>query len=158
MVDISLTLVLQWINFLILVYFLNRFLVRPLLAVLDARRQQMRSQLEQIEEKQQQADSLCAKAKQQLQDSYEEAFAIRKKAEDSAFQQQEDIVKDAHLRAEKIIAQGVQQVEQKEKQMWERLRKRVIHLSADIASVVLSREIKPQDHENAVEEFLRQEQ
>lgn len=62
------TFILESINFLVLLWILQRFLYRPILASLDARQQRIKSQTEHVEQLRSEAEALRVQYEKQLAD------------------------------------------------------------------------------------------
>lgn len=75
------TFLLEIVNFLVLLWLLQRFLYRPILANLDARNRQIQQQTEQIEASRRQAETLQAQYQQQLNDWADQQAGKRQQLE-----------------------------------------------------------------------------
>ena len=71
------TFILEIINFLVLLWILQRFLYRPILASLDARKQRIQAETERVEQLRSEAEALRLKYEQQLADWAEERETSR---------------------------------------------------------------------------------
>ena len=71
------TFILEIINFLVLLWILQRFLYRPILASLDARQQRIKAETERVEQLRNQAEALRLQYETQLVDWTQEREASR---------------------------------------------------------------------------------
>ena len=74
----------QIINFLILLYLLNRFLTKPLSQFLTNRSESIKQNIEAAESSRTDAEKILKEQKELLKQAHQESQEIRKKAEESS--------------------------------------------------------------------------
>jgi F-type H+-transporting ATPase subunit b len=104
-------LIAQLVNFGILLYILNRFVFKPLLASLNARREQIVSSVKQNEEAEAKLKEAEALKEEVMAQARKEADSIIKGAEKNASKLKAEGLAETKKEAEKIIAQGKLQLE-----------------------------------------------
>lgn len=74
------TIIAQLINFSVLIYLLNKFLYKPVLATLEKRREDIKSKMEEIEDKLKESDKLKERYLSKLKDLEKENSILKEKA------------------------------------------------------------------------------
>lgn len=154
MVDLNGTLIVQFINFFILVFILSKFCYKPLLEVMQARKERIEQDLNDAQQAREESQRLEEQYKQQLFDAREEAkeiisHAIRQ-AEEVAHAHHKEVRE--HIAREKILAQK-EILAEKEKAHAE-LRAEVITLSIAVAEKVLGKELTQEVDKSFVDEAI----
>ena len=148
-------LIAQIVNFLIVLYLLRRFALKPLLGVIKERQATIADSLKNAEMAQEALDNATEKEKEILQkaqqqakdtlsDARLQAADIAKTAEDKTREQVERMIQDAHKKIEK-------QTEDAEKQ----LASKVTNLAADILKTSLKGMISDKDQEEVVKKVTK---
>ena len=74
------TIIAQLINFSVLIYLLNKFLYKPVLATLEKRREDIKSKMEEIEDKLKESDKLKEEYLSKLKNLEKENAILKEKA------------------------------------------------------------------------------
>ena len=139
MVSLNGTLLFQFINFFILVAILAKFAYKPLLKVLEERRNKIASDLDEAAKARQDADKLKADYEAQIRDAQAKAQAIVDKAvkqADKEAQAQLDAIR-AQIAREKQIAQT--EIANEREAAIREMRKEVVTLSMAVAEKLLKK-------------------
>ena len=88
------TLVAQIVNFLILLYLLHRFLYQPVLQAMNARQERIAEEIQQAEEKHEEAEQRAASYKQQREDLEEKRDQMLKEMKQEVEEQREKLLDD----------------------------------------------------------------
>jgi len=120
----------QIINFFILLWILNRFVYRPLLAFLEKRTATIERGLEDAKRAQQQLDTAAEEAKKIRMQAQKEAKALIAQAEQTAKQQSELAVTHTKAKIDQMLAQG-------EKQLTEERTKMLAEVKGELAQLVV---------------------
>lgn len=130
---------IQFVNLLVIIYVLNRFLFKPYLAYID-REAADRSRLESsvadadklVREATEEAESLRLKAR-------DEAAAIRRDGEELAKREASEIVSRAKADAESVRAKAVADLAADRTKMEEGLKREAVKLALDVNSRLFAR-------------------
>jgi F-type H+-transporting ATPase subunit b len=122
MIDIDVTLFIQLANFLVLIVILSRILYRPLLRVLEERRQRTEGTRAQVDQVDEQRDELLA--------SYEADIALAHSAARATVQERAG---QAEAEVEHLLAEVRGQVDMEAVAAAEALQKRRDELTAELA-------------------------
>lgn len=139
MVSLNGTLLFQFINFIILVLILAKFAYKPLLKVLEERRNKIASDLDDAAKAREEAAKLKADYETQLQNARVEAQSIidqaKKQAEKEA-QAQLDAIR-AQIDREKQVAQA--EIKNEREAAIKQMRNEVVTLSMAVAEKLLQK-------------------
>jgi len=122
MIDIDVTLFIQLANFLVLIVILSRILYRPLLRVLEERRQRTEGTRAQVDQVDEQRDELLA--------SYEADIAVAHSAARATVQERAG---QAEAEVEHLLAEVRGQVDKEATEAAEALQRRRDELTAELA-------------------------
>ena len=156
MVSLNGTLLFQFINFFILVAILAKFAYKPLLKVLEERRNKIASDLDEAAKARQDADKLKADYEAQIRDAQAKAQAIVDKAfkqADKEAQAQLDAIR-AQIAREKQIAQT--EIANEREAAIREMRKEVVTLSMAVAEKLLKKNMDTDMNAKLVAECINQ--
>lgn len=142
------------VSFAILVFFLYRFLLPPLLNAVEKREKQISLSIDSANKAKKDAEDLLLSYKQKLEESHKIAGEIleRSKAESQS------IIKEAADRAKQeaqmIITQSRMEIESSRKRMIDEVRLAGADLIISASSKILGREVTQQDNKRVIAESL----
>ena len=147
-------LAFQVINFLILLYLLNRFLFKPVLARLDERSAKIGKGLEDAEAAARDRELARAEREAAVSEARKEAAEMLASANKIATDTRNEILAEARTEAEKVTARARDEITaEKEKAMAE-LRAQVADLALSAAGKLVGSEMDGPTQRRLVEEFL----
>jgi F-type H+-transporting ATPase subunit b len=123
----------QVVNFLIIAWILNRFLIRPLMANMKARREKIAQGLEDADKARKALEDAAKERDKVLQDASAEAFRLLQNARDEAERLRAAALERAGADAERLIqeARGVMALERQD------MEKAVQSLSLELSGKIL---------------------
>lgn len=138
----------QVVNFTILLFVLQRFVYKPLLAVIKKRNEKIGEGLQKAEEADIRLREVDVIAKQHLQKADLQSIQIIKTTEDRAKKLEESLVKKAQEKQQQLLAQAQAQYEKQQ----EESRKKVLQEAASLVKrlIVKTVELEPE----AIDEAL----
>jgi F-type H+-transporting ATPase subunit b len=153
--DINLVgLTFQVINFLLLLYILNRLLFKPLLARMDERSAKISKGLEDAEVAARDRELARAEREAAVSEARKEAAALLANANKIATDTRDEILAKAREDAEKVTERAREEIiAEKEKAMAE-LRSQVADLALDAAGKLVRSDMNATTQRRLVEEFL----
>lgn len=131
----------QIINFLILLFILGKFAYKPLMKVLDERRERVANDLETAEKTRVEAEALKAQYSKQLADAREEANAILDKANKAGQKVHDDYMAQAQAEKDQMMTAAKQTIADEKDQALTDVRAQVITLATEIASKVVDQKL-----------------
>lgn len=148
------SLIFTWVNFVILLLIIKRFLWKPVMKILEKRRNEVEVTYAAAEESKIAAETARAEYEQKLSSAKEEASEIVKNAVSRAQIRSEQLLKEAKQQASATIEKAEVEIEKERKKALNQVKDEISGLAVSIASKVIEREIKPEDHERLIEDFI----
>ena len=154
MVDLNGTLVLQILNFIVLVLILAKYAYKPLLETMEERKRRIENDLVNAEQARAEATSMKAEYAAQLQEARKEAQAIIETAKQQAETESQAQIKElrAQLVKEKEIAR--QEIEREREKAMQQIRAEVVNLSVQVAGKLIGKDFSSADNVALVEDTI----
>ena len=149
------TILLHVINALILLVAMYFLLYKPVRKFTTARAQGIEEQLKNARETQDKAHDQWTASQQKLKDADREAMAVVSQGAIKAQEQAQDMIQSAREQAVKIVAQARQEAHALLYSAHEAMADEASVLAIEIAAKVLSREVRTEDHQQLIDEFLK---
>jgi len=149
-----LKLAFQIINFLLILYLLNRFVFRRVLALLDERQERIAKGLEDAESAARDRELARAEREAALDEARKEAAAMIARATKIAEDSRAEIVAAARAEAEKVAARATEEITAEKQRAIAELRSQVANLALDAAGRLVKAEMNAPTQRRLVEEFL----
>jgi F-type H+-transporting ATPase subunit b len=147
-------LLFQVINFLLLLYLLNRFLFKPVLNLLDERERRIRKGLEDAEAAARDRELAQAEREAALDEARKEAQAMIARATKIADDSRAEILADAKAQAEKVTSRATEEITAEKERAMAELRATVADLALEAAGRLVRKEMDGATQRRLVEEFL----
>ena len=150
MVDINATLIAQILNFLVLLVILAKFAYKPLLQAMDDRRNRIINDLDSAEQTRLDAEALKEQYAEQLAGARQEATEIVTKANQIAQNIHDELVEQARVEQEAMMANAKERIEQEKQQALLDIRTEVIKLSTLIAGKIVNQKLNSEKDQKLV--------
>jgi F-type H+-transporting ATPase subunit b len=147
-------LAFQIINFLLILYLLNRFLFKRVLALLDERRERISKGLEDAEAAARDRELARAEREAALDEARKEAQTMIARATKIAEDSRAEIVAAARAEAEKVTARATEEITAEKQRAIAELRSQVADLALDAAGRLVKAQMNAPTQRRLVEEFL----
>jgi len=154
LVEISFTMVVQILNFCLLLWLLNKFLYGPLLDYIDRRSEGVSLDLSEAKRLKKEAAEIIKQQEIELQRVKKESQTIVRDAHKRAEKEHNEIIASAEKESHKIIKTGKETVKIEFINAAASLKNSVADIAVDIAQKVIEKEVKMKDHKKLVEEAL----
>ena len=142
-------------NLLIIFWVFKRFLFKPVQKVLNARQEQVDKIYSDAEQDRSAAVSMKQEYEARLATAREEADGLVRNAVQTAQRRSDAIVAEANSQASHLKQKAEEEIARDKKQMLLDVKSEISDIAVSIASKVVEREIKKDDHERFVEEFIK---
>ena len=142
-------------NLLILFAVMKKFLFKPVQKVMDARQGQVEKIYADAEQDRSAAVSMKQEYETRLATAREEADGLVRNAVQTAQRRGDAIVAEATNQASHLRQKAEEEIARDKRQMLLDVRSELSDMAVAIASKVVEREINKNDHEQFVEEFIR---
>ncbi len=153
-IGFSFTMAVVVLNFFGLLCLLYVFVWDPILGMLDARAETIRSEIDEAAAKRKEARGLRDKYAELMDGAKREREALVAAGQRDGEAERQKILDRARDEAEKLIAQAREEIGAETEKARRELMAEVGRLSTDVAGAILSREVRPEDHDALVQDFL----
>lgn len=144
----------QVLNFLILLYLLNRFLFKPLMARMDERSEKIREGLENAETAARDRELARAEREAAVAEARKEASEMIARANKIAEDTRNEILTEARSEAEKVTQRAREEITAEKDRAMAELRGQVADLALAAAGKLVRSEMDAPTQRRLVEEFL----
>ena len=151
-------LAFQIINFLLVLYLLNRFLFRRVLSLIDERQGRIAKGLEDAEAAARDRELARAEREAALDEARKEAAAMIVRATKIAEDSRTEIVAAAKAEAEKVAARAAAEITAEKERALGELRSQVADMALQAAAKLVRSEMNAATQRRLVEEFLAEVQ
>ena len=150
------TLIFALINFFILLFCLKKFLYKPLFNMLDERAATIAKNVDDAEQARDEANALKAEYEASLKEAQTKAQEIIQNANKLGEETRAEIVAKAREEAARASEKAREEINREKEQALKDLRAEVADLAVDAASKIIDRNVTVADHENLVNEFIKE--
>jgi F-type H+-transporting ATPase subunit b len=155
-INLNMTLLVQMVNFLILIVLLHRFLYKPLTQFLATRADGIKRSLEEAKA----AREAAAKAQQEYEAriaaTRREAAALRESAVREVEEERQRLLKVSRDEAARLLTEAKAQIEQEVKRAKAELRAEVVGLSLGVAERLIGRSLTTDDDRRLAEQVVQE--
>ena len=145
MVNINATLIAQILNFLVLVFVLAKFVYKPVLGIMEERKNKIASDLETAEQAKKDAEAVKAEYAAKLADARQEAQAIIENARKTAQAAHDKIMADTKVEQEQYVAAQKEIIATEKKKAMDEVRAQVISLSMIAAGKIVEQKLNSEE-------------
>lgn len=149
-------LLAQLVNISLLIFILWMFAYKPVLKLMNDRKQKIQESLDYAEKVKRDAAEQQKEFEQKLEQTRRETRAASAAAAQVGEKEREVILAQARQDARKLVDQAKEQIEFERKQMMSDLREEVVHLSLLAAQKVVGQSLDDAAHRKLVSEFISQ--
>jgi F-type H+-transporting ATPase subunit b len=154
LINVDKSLIVQVVNFLILLFILQRLLYKPLLAKMEERTAAIKTALDQARSAQEAAARQQEENEGRLRAAYAEAASIREQALREAAEESRKHVEAAQTQARKLVDDTKAQLDAEIRRAREELRREVSDLAIAAAEKLVRRTLREDDHRRIVTEAI----
>ena len=154
LISLDKSLIIQMLNFLILLAILYRLLYKPLIAKMEERSAAIKTSLEAAEAARAAAAKQQEENAERLRAAYAEAQSIRAAALKEAADEQRKLVDAARREAQQLVASAKAQTESDIRRAREELRREVSDIAIAIAEKLVRKSLRGEEHRRVVDEAI----
>lgn len=148
------TMIFAWINLVILYVFLKKLLFKPVKNMIDSRQKEIDDMYSDAESSKQSAEQMKAEYEEKISHANEESEDILRRAVRRAELREEEIIKEAGVKAARALERAEEQIELEKKRAINDVKDEVSAIAIDIAEAVIERDINKADHDALIDEFI----
>jgi F-type H+-transporting ATPase subunit b len=154
-INIDKTLLLQLVNFLILMAILYKFLFKPLTGFMAQRAEGIKRSLSEAEEARRAAARTMEEYSAKLVAAQKESEAVRARMEQEVAAERQRLLKESREEAARLLGAARVEIGQEVKKAKAALREEAVALSLAAAEKLLGRALTEADHRRLVEQAIR---
>ena len=154
LISLDKSLIVQAINFLILLFILKRLLYKPFLAKMGERTQAIQKSLDEAQAARAEATRQQEENETRLRAAHAEAAAIRAQAMKDASEEQKRLVEAARAESQRLVESAKAQMDADVRRAREELRREVADLATAVAEKLVRRSLRDEDHRRIVAEAI----
>jgi F-type H+-transporting ATPase subunit b len=139
MIEINVTLIYQFINFFILIFFLNHFLFKPIMEVAERRNKKLRTFASDIAKFTQKADNVVTQYDEMTAEMKKMTAGILVTARQQSLAEHEKIIKESRNRFAQQMEKAKKEIKKESLKTSKVLQKEAEKISRDIATRLLGR-------------------
>jgi F-type H+-transporting ATPase subunit b len=147
-------LIAQIVNFLLLLFILQRFLYKPVMNMLAARTRKVQESLAEADRVRQEAAAARAEYERQLEIERRRSFDAAQQAIQEGQRAREAIIAQAQREAEEIRQRAREEAERERQQMLALLRAQVADLAILASEKIIGQSLDHDAHRRLINEFL----
>ncbi|MCF8029703.1 MAG: ATP synthase F0 subunit B [Desulfohalobiaceae bacterium] len=138
MIELNATLLIQMVNFLILLAILNLILYRPIRGIIKRRSEKLAADMNDVEKFNEQAEKKLHDYEQSLQEARTEAGAIRNEYRGEGSEKEKEIVDQAKQEAAQELEESRKQLRQQREGAQQKLLQEIDQYAEKVAQKVMS--------------------
>ena len=154
LISLDKSLIVQAINFLILLFILKRLLYKPFLAKMGERTQAIQKSLDEAQAARAEATRQQEENETRLRAAHAEAAAIRAQAMKEASEEHKRLVEAARAESQRLVESAKAQMDADVRRAREELRREVADLATAVAEKLVRRSLRDEDHRRIVAEAI----
>ncbi len=154
LISLDRSLIIQAINFLILLFLLHRLLYKPLLAKMEERSGAIKKSLDEAQAARTEATRQQEENAGRLKAAYAEAAAIREQALKEAAEEQKRLVDAARAESQRMIESAKAEMDADIRRAREELRREVGDLAVGVAEKLIRKSLRDEDHRRIVADAI----
>jgi F-type H+-transporting ATPase subunit b len=147
-------LISQMVNFVLLLVLLRIFLYRPIVNMLDRRREKIRADLDEADKARSQAEAAKQEYEKQLEQAREERRSIVAQANEQAEKMREEILEKARVEAQQLVAKTEEETEALRRQTLIGAQDEIVDLALAAAGKVVGESLDEKAHRRLIQEFI----
>jgi F-type H+-transporting ATPase subunit b len=148
------SLIVQGINFLLLLIILHRILYKPLVAKMQERTGAIQKALEEAQHARAEAARQQEENATRLRSAYQEAASIREQALKEAAEEQRKLVEAAQGEARRLVESARAQTDADIRRAREELRREVATLAVAVAEKLMRKSLRDEDHRRIIDDAI----
>jgi F-type H+-transporting ATPase subunit b len=154
LIELNATLLVQVVNFVVLLVVLYAVAYKPLMGTLRARSAAIAQQLAEAQAAREQAERQLAEFQTRLQAAHAEAQAAREQALREAAETRERLTQEARTEAARLVEAARAEIGEDVRRARAELRREVGTLAVTIAERVIQRSLGAEDHQRLIDDAL----
>ena len=154
LINIDKSLIIQAINFIVLLLVLHRLLYKPLMAAMEERSSAIKKSLDEAQAARAEATRQQEENAARLKAAYAEAAAIHDQARKEAAEEQRRLVEAARGESQRMMESAKAQLDADVRRAREDLRREVSDIAVAVAEKLVRKSLRDEDHRRIVDDAI----
>jgi F-type H+-transporting ATPase subunit b len=154
LISLDKSLIVQVVNFLVLLVILTKLLYKPFLAKMEERTEAIRKSLEEAQAARAEAARQQEENEARLRAAHSEAAAIRAQALKDTAEEQRRLVDAARTESQRLVDSAKAQMDADVRRAREELRREVGDLATAVAEKLIRKSLREDEHRRIVDEAI----
>jgi F-type H+-transporting ATPase subunit b len=154
LISLDKSLIIQFLNFIILLLILQRLLYKPFLAKMAERTQAIQKSLDEAQAARAQAARQQEENETRLRTAHAEAASIRAQALKDAADEQKRLIDAARAESQRLVETAKAQMDADVRRARDELRREVADLATAVAEKLVRRSLRDEDHRRIVADAI----
>ena len=150
------TMIFAWVNLVILYVFLKKLLFKPVKNMIDSRQKEIDDMYKEAEDSRTTANEMKDEYEKKISGAKEEGEEILRTATRRAQLKEEEILKEADLKAARVLERAEEQIALEKKQAINEVKNEISDMAIGIASAVIERDVNANDHKKLIDDFINE--
>ncbi|UOE93944.1 MULTISPECIES: F0F1 ATP synthase subunit B [Bacillaceae] len=150
------SIIYQLVAFLILLWAISKFALKPMMGLMEKRQQMVNEQIDFAEKDRKEAEKYLEQQRKEIENARQEAQSILENAKKMSEKQAQDIIVSAKGEAERIKDSALAEIKREKEQAVSSLRDQVASLSVLIATKVIEKELNEAEQQKFIEDYLKE--
>ena len=142
------------ISIILLLFLVKYFAWDKIEAMLEARRQKIRKDLDEAEKKRKAAEEIQANAKEIIHSAEVKGQDILNTTREAASKMQDEMIKEGRDVVSRMKLDGQREVDSMKQRALAQMQDQIVDLSVQLASQILNKELTEQTHQDVIESFI----
>ena len=148
------TLIFTWGNLLILFFLMKKLLFKPVINILHKREKEVNDMYDNANFAKTEAANMKSEYAAKLANAGNEAGRIIDSALKKAQQSEEQIIKDARIKAELMIRRAEENIEFEKHTAFNELKNDISDMAVSLASQIVERDVNEAEHREIIDKFI----
>jgi F-type H+-transporting ATPase subunit b len=149
-------LVVGFVAFAIIFFFMSKWVMPRINALLEERRQKIQGELERAEQTRGEADHILEEYRQQLAGAREESNRIIEEARKTAEQLRKDLMSKADEEAQGVVARAQDEIRAERDRVFQELRSQIGEIAVELAARIVGQSLDESAHQRLIDEYIDQ--
>jgi F-type H+-transporting ATPase subunit b len=154
LINVDKSLIIQVVNFAILLFVLHRLLYKPLMATMQERSSAIKKSLDEAQAARAEAARQQEENAARLKAAYAEAAAIHEQARKEAAEEQRRLVEAARAESQRMMETAKAQLDADIRRAREDLRREVSEIAVAVAEKLVRKSLRDEDHRRIVDDAI----
>lgn len=154
LISLDKSLIIQIVNFVLLLFLLKKFLYTPFVTKMEERTAAITKSLDEAQAARAQAARQQEENTERLRAAHAEAEAIRTRALKEAGEEQRRLIEAARAESQRLVDSAKAQLEAETRRAREELRREVSDLAVAVAEKLVRKSLRDEDHRRIVAEAV----